>query len=65
MAEIVAILSVVGELLEALTANLISATADEIPSLHKEVERLAQRDGRIDAPSDVPVAVRSRGLSRD
>jgi hypothetical protein len=38
MAEIVAILSVVGELLEALTANLISATADEIPSLHKEVE---------------------------
>jgi hypothetical protein len=43
MTEIVTMLSVVGELLEALTANLVSATADENPSLREEAKRLAQR----------------------
>jgi hypothetical protein len=43
MAEIVTVLSVVGELVAVLTAKLISATADEIPSLREEAETLAQR----------------------
>jgi hypothetical protein len=43
MAEIVTVLAVVGEVLAVLTAKLSSATADEIPALREEAERLAQR----------------------
>jgi hypothetical protein len=43
MAEIVTMLSVIGELLEGLMASLISATADEIPAIYEEAEKLAQR----------------------
>jgi hypothetical protein len=43
MTEIVTMLSVIGELLAVLTANLASATADEIPALCEEAEKLAQR----------------------
>jgi hypothetical protein len=43
MAEIVTMLAVVDELLVGLTANLISATADEMPALCEEAEKIAQR----------------------
>jgi hypothetical protein len=43
MAEIVTMLAVVDELLVGLTANLVSATADEIPALCEEAEKIAQR----------------------
>jgi hypothetical protein len=43
MAEIVTMLSVVRALLVGLTANLKLATADEIPALCEEAEKLAQR----------------------
>jgi hypothetical protein len=39
MAEIVTMLVVVDELLVGLTANLVSATADEIPALCEEAEK--------------------------
>jgi hypothetical protein len=43
MAEIVTMLVVVDELLVGLTANLVSATAHEIPALCEEAEKIAQR----------------------
>jgi hypothetical protein len=41
--EVVTALCVVGELLVVLMAKLASATADEVPALREEAEKLAQR----------------------